>query len=418
MSKSGATPDLPATPLDVARIRRDFPQLAASIRGKPLVYLDNAATTQKPWQVIEAVERYYTSTCSNVHRGLHQLSAAATADYEAARDRVREQIRAADRSEIVFVRGATEAINLVASSFAAPRLGPGDEVLLTTMEHHSNIVPWQIACERTGARVVAAPVDDAGRLDLDAFACLLGPRTRMVAAVQVSNVLGTRNPIREIVALAHRSSVPVLIDGAQAMLHERVDVQELGCDFYVFSGHKMMGPTGVGVLYGRRGLLDAMPPYQGGGDMIRMVSFEGTTYANAPYKFEAGTPDIAAVIGLRAAIDYIESIGFERIAEREDELLRYAVGVLEQIPGIRLIGTAPDKAPVISFVIDGIHPHDIGTVLDMEGIAVRAGHHCCQPLMERYKVPATVRASLTVYNTEQELDALGRGLLRVHEVLG
>ncbi len=412
------TPRGPLAPLEVARIRRDFPQLAAEVHGRPLAYLDNAATTQKPHQVIEAVEHYYTSACSNVHRGLHQLSASATAEYERARDRVRELIGAGDRSEIVFVRGTTEAINLVAHSFGGQRLGRGDEVLLTTMEHHSNIVPWQLACERVGAKVLAAPILDDGSLDLDAFERMIGPRTRMVAAAHVSNVLGTRNPVREMIEMAHARSVPVLLDGAQAMLHQRVDVQELGCDFYAFSSHKMLGPTGVGVLYGKREHLEGMPPYQGGGDMIRMVSFAKTTYADPPYKFEAGTPDIAGVIGLRAAIDYVESIGFDRIAEREDELLRYTLGVLEQFPRVRLIGTAAGKAPVVSFVIDGIHPHDIGTVLDMEGVAVRAGHHCCQPLMERFEVAATVRASMAVYNTEQELDALGEGLGRVLEVLG
>ncbi len=412
---SSARPAAPAS-LDVARVRRDFPLLGRRVHGKPLVYLDNAATTQKPRRVLEAIDRYYTTECSNVHRGLHELSANATAEFEQARAKIQRLINARAQREVIFVRGTTEAINLVATSYGGGHVGPDDEVLITAMEHHSNIVPWQMLCERSGARLRVAPINDRGELLLDEFEQLLGPRTRIVAAVHVSNVLGTRNPVRRMVELAHARGIPVLLDGAQAMAHERVDVQQLECDFYAFSSHKMFGPTGVGVLYGRAELLEAMPPYQGGGDMIRTVTFEKTTYNELPFRFEAGTPNIAGAIGLGAAIDYLESVGYDEIAAYERELLSHATATLGEIPGVRLIGTAQDKVAVISFVMEGIHPHDIATVLDLEGVAVRAGHHCSQPLMERFGVPATARASLALYNTIEEIDALAAGLHRVREV--
>ncbi len=412
---SSARPAAPAS-LDVARVRRDFPLLGRRVHGKPLVYLDNAATTQKPRRVLEALDRYYTTECSNVHRGLHELSANATAEFEQARTKIQRLINARAQREVIFVRGTTEAINLVATSYGGGHVGPDDEVLITAMEHHSNIVPWQMLCERSGARLRVAPINDRGELLLDEFEQLLGPRTRIVAAVHVSNVLGTRNPVRRMVELAHARGIPVLLDGAQAMAHERVDVQQLECDFYAFSSHKMFGPTGVGVLYGRAELLEAMPPYQGGGDMIRTVTFEKTTYNELPFRFEAGTPNIAGAIGLGAAIDYLESVGYDEIAAYERELLSHATATLGEIPGVRLIGTAQDKVAVISFVMEGIHPHDIATVLDLEGVAVRAGHHCSQPLMERFGVPATARASLALYNTIEEIDALAAGLHRVREV--
>ncbi len=412
---SSARPAAPAS-LDVARVRRDFPLLGRRVHGKPLVYLDNAATTQKPRRVLEALDRYYTTECSNVHRGLHELSANATAEFEQARAKIQRLINARAQREVIFVRGTTEAINLVATSYGGGHVGPDDEVLITAMEHHSNIVPWQMLCERSGARLRVAPINDRGELLLDEFEQLLGPRTRIVAAVHVSNVLGTRNPVRRMVELAHARGIPVLLDGAQAMAHERVDVQQLECDFYAFSSHKMFGPTGVGVLYGRAELLEAMPPYQGGGDMIRTVTFEKTTYNELPFRFEAGTPNIAGAIGLGAAIDYLESVGYDEIAAYERELLSHATATLGEIPGVRLIGTAQDKVAVISFVMEGIHPHDIATVLDLEGVAVRAGHHCSQPLMERFGVPATARASLALYNTIEEIDALAAGLHRVREV--
>jgi cysteine desulfurase/selenocysteine lyase len=404
--------------IDVARIRRDFPQLAGTVHDKPLVYLDNAATTQKPQAVLDALDRYYTTECSNVHRGLHQLSVKATADYEATREKARAFINAADRREVLFVRGTTEAINLVAHSYGGDHVGSGDEILITGMEHHSNIVPWQLLAQRVGARLRVVPVADDGSLDLDAYAKLLGPRTRIVAAVHISNVLGTVNPVKTMIALAHERGVPVLLDGAQALAHQRVDVQALDCDFYAFSSHKMFGPTGIGILYGKRALLEAMPPYQGGGDMIRTVSFEKTTYNDLPFKFEAGTPNIAGVIGFGAAFDFLDSVGLGNVAEREAALLDYATRALSAVPGLRLIGTAPEKAAVLSFELEGIHPHDIATVLDLEGIAIRAGHHCCQPLMERFGVPATARASLAIYNIEQDVDALVAGLHKVREVFG
>jgi cysteine desulfurase/selenocysteine lyase len=404
--------------LDVQRLRADFPALAATVRGKPLVYLDNAATTQKPRQVLDAEARYYLESCSNVHRGVHALAEKATALYEGARASAQRFLNARDRSEIVFVRGTTEAINLVAQSFARPRLRPGDEVLVTAMEHHSNIVPWQLVCEATGARLVAAPIDDRGQVMVGEFERRLTERTRIAAVVHVSNALGTVNPVREMIALAHARGVPVLVDGAQAVAHFEVDVQELGCDFYAFSAHKLYGPTGIGVLYGRAEHFDGMPPYQGGGDMIRTVSFEKTEFNVPPYRFEAGTPNIAGAAGLTAAIDYVTGLDRGAAAAWEAELLAEATARVLRLPGVRVVGTAAEKAGVLSFVMAGVHPHDVGTVLDWEGVAVRAGHHCAQPVMARFGVPATARASFAFYNTRDEVDALVRGLGKVREVFG
>jgi cysteine desulfurase/selenocysteine lyase len=405
-----------AQPLDALRIRKDFPILQQSVHGKPLVFLDSAASAQKPRAVIDAITRVYEHDYANIHRGVYALSQRATNAFEASREKVRALLGAPHAREIVFVRGTTEAINLVASSFARPKLGPGDEILVTHMEHHSNIVPWQIACGATGARLRVAPIDDRGALLLDEFEKLLTPRTKLVAVVHVSNALGTINPIGEICRLARAHGIPVLVDGAQAVPHQRVDVQALGCDFYAFSSHKLYGPSGVGVLWGRSELLDAMPPYQGGGEMILSVSFEGSTWNALPHKFEAGTPDIAGVIALGAAIDYVTSIGYDAIGAHERELLDYGTALLSEIPGLRLVGTAPHKAGVLSFTLDCAHPHDIGTILDREGIAVRTGHHCAQPVMERMGVPATARASLGLYNTREDLDALATALRRVREV--
>jgi len=399
-----------------AQVREDFPALSQTVYGKPLVYLDNAATTQKPRAVIEAMNRFYLTGCANIHRGVHLLSERATAAYEQARVTVQRFLNAAQAREIIFVRGATEAINLVARTYGRVNVGRGDEVLITELEHHSNIVPWQMLCQENGALLRVAPIDDRGEVRLEEFEKLLGPRTRLVSVAHVSNALGTVNPVRRIVETAHRWNVPVMLDGAQAAPHLKVDVQALGCDFYAFSGHKLYGPTGIGVLYGRAALLEAMPPYQGGGDMISSVTFEHTTYNELPYKFEAGTPHIAGAIGLAAAIDYLNQLGLDEIAAYEHELLAYATAALTRIPGLRLIGTAREKAAVLSFVIDGVHPHDVGTILDREGIAVRAGHHCAQPVMERFGVPATTRASLAFYNTMEEIDALVRGIRAVKEV--
>jgi cysteine desulfurase/selenocysteine lyase len=401
---------------DLSAIRKDFPALHQKVHGKPLVYLDNAATTQKPEAVIEALNRFYKSDCSNVHRAVHDLSDRATKAYEAARTRVKQFINARSEREIVFVRGATEAINLVMNSFSQPRVKAGDEILISALEHHSNIVPWQLLAEQTGSRLVVAPIDDRGELTLEEFDRRLGPQTALVAVAHVSNALGTIMPVHEIVRMAHARGVPVLLDGAQAVAHVRVDVQELGCDFYAFSGHKVFGPTGIGVLYGRENLLNEMPPYQGGGDMIRSVTFEKTTYNELPYKFEAGTPHIAGAIGLGAALEYVSRVGIERASDHEGELLLYGTELLRAIPGLRLIGTAREKVGVLSFVLDGIHPHDVGTVLDRDGIAVRTGHHCAQPVMERFGVPATTRASLAFYNTKAELDALANGIRRVQKL--
>jgi cysteine desulfurase/selenocysteine lyase len=400
------------------RVRADFPILMQTIRGLPLVYLDNAATSQKPQAVIDAICGFYSADCANIHRGIHMLSERATARYEEVRYKVQRFLNAADSREIIFVRGATEGINLVAQSFVRPRLEAGDEVLITAMEHHSNIVPWQMICEEKGARLRVAPINDRGELILDEFERLLGSRTRLVAVTHVSNALGSINPVRRIVEMAHAWNAPVLVDGAQAAPHARVDVSELDCDFYVFSGHKVYGPTGIGVLYGKASLLESMPPYQGGGDMISSVTFEKTLYNALPYKFEAGTPNIAGTIGLGAAIDYVQGIGLDDIAAHEGELLCYASGAVSGIPGVRIIGTARHRAAVLSFVVDGVHPHDVGTILDQEGIAVRTGHHCAQPVMQRFGVPATTRASFAMYNTMEEVDALVRGIHRVKEVFG
>jgi len=403
-------------PLDVAAVRSHFPILGERTHGKPLVYLDNAATTQKPQSVIDRIARYYLHENANVHRAVHLLSERATTAYEDARRTVSRFLNAGDVREIIFVRGTTEAINLVAHSYGRSHLGPGDEVLVTAMEHHSNIVPWQLVCEEKAARLRVVPMTDAGELRLDEFERLLTDRTKIVSLVHVSNALGTVNPVRQIIEMAHARGVAVLLDGAQAVAHMPVDVQALDCDFYAFSGHKVFGPTGIGVLYGKAGLLDAMPPYQGGGDMISSVTFERTRYNVLPYKFEAGTPDIAGAIGLAAALDYIESVGRDRIRDHEHDLLVYGTEALQRIPGLRLTGTAADKAGILAFVLDGVHPHDIGTILDREGVAIRAGHHCCQPLMERLGVPATARASLALYNTRADIDALAAALHKVQEV--
>jgi len=407
-----------ADALDVDRIRADFPILSEQVNGHPLVYLDNAATTQKPQAVIDAVSSFYTHDNSNIHRGLHELSQRATDAYERARARVRRFINAREDREVIFGRGTTEAINLVASSYGRRHVGAGDEVLITTMEHHSNIVPWQILCEEKRATLRVVPIDDNGELRLDEMARLMGPRTKLVSLVHVSNTLGTVNPVREVVAMAHARGIPVLLDGAQAVAHLRLDVQDLDCDFYAFSSHKLYGPTGVGVLYGKAALLESMPPYQGGGDMISSVTFEKTTYNRLPHKFEAGTPDIAGVIGLGAAIDYLDGVGLARAAAQEQALLAYATERVSSLPGVRIIGQAREKMSVLSFVVEGIHPHDIGTILDSEGIAIRAGHHCTQPLMDRFCVPATARASFAFYNTRSEIDALVEGILKVIRVLG
>jgi cysteine desulfurase/selenocysteine lyase len=399
-------------------VRQDFPVLAGTANGCPLVYLDNAATSQKPRAVIETLTRFYQTENANIHRGVHELSQRATLAYEAARAKLQRFLNASDPHEVIFVRGATEAINLVASSFGRIRLRPGDEVVVSAMEHHSNLVPWQIACEIAGARLRVIPMSDAGELDLDALRHMLGDRTRLVAVVHVSNSLGTINPVPEIVRMAHDAGVPVLVDGAQAAPHMPIDVQELDADFYALSGHKMFGPTGIGVLYGKAKLLDAMPPYQGGGEMIRSVTFEKTTYAPLPAKFEAGTPHIAGAIGLGAAVDYLRGLSWEWIQHHEHDLLEYATEQLRFIPGLRIVGTAARKAAVISFVLEGVHAHDIGTILDQSGIAIRTGHHCTQPVMDRLGIPATARASFAFYNTREEVDALVRGVQEVRAVFG
>ena len=401
---------------DVARVRRMFPILAQHIYGKPLIYLDSAATSQKPLAVIEAMSHFFLQENANVHRGVHYLSVRATEEYEKARSKVQGFVNAEHVEEIIFVRGTTEAVNLVAQTHGKAQLQPGDEILISAMEHHSNIVPWQMLCEQTGAHLRVAPIDDAGELLLDDLERMIGPRTRLVAVTHVSNVLGTINPIKRIVELAHARGARVLVDGAQAAPHLKIDVRALGCDFYALSGHKMYGPTGIGVLYGRRELLDAMPPWQGGGDMILSVSFEKTLYNKPPYKFEAGTPNMVGAIGLGAAIDFLGEMGCEAIAAHEQRVLAYALKALRAVPGLRLIGTAAQKVGVISFVLDGIHPHDIGTILDREGIAIRTGHHCAQPLMNRFGLAATARASLGCFSNEADIDALVAGLAKVLEV--
>ena len=406
----------PTSGFDPFKVRGDFPILGTKVHGKPLVYLDNAATAQKPQAVLDALTRYYVSENANVHRGVHTLSGLATAHYEQARVTMQRFIHAADPSEIVFVRGTTEGINLVAQTYGRTHVGPGDEIIISALEHHSNIVPWQILCQQQGARLRVIPINDAGELVLDEFEKLLGPKTKLVAVAHISNALGTILPLRKVVEMAHRWKAPVVVDGAQAVPHIPVDVRALDCDFYVFSGHKIYGPTGIGVLYGKHELLEAMPPYQGGGDMISSVTFEKTLYNKLPYKFEAGTPDVSGAIGLAAAIDYVSKLGLEGMAHYEDELLAYATRSLAAIPDLRLIGTAKAKAAVVSFVLDGIHPHDVGTILDQEGIAIRTGHHCAQPLMQRFGVDATARASFALYNTRQEVDALVAGIHKAREV--
>tara|TARA_Y100000758_G_scaffold301410_1_gene267263 strand:- start:1270 stop:2505 length:1236 start_codon:yes stop_codon:yes gene_type:complete len=401
---------------DVARIREDFPVLHQMVNGKPLVYLDNAATTQKPQAVIDALVRYYSADNSNVHRGVHTLSQRATEDYDSGRSKARQFLNAASDEEIIFVKGTTDGINLVAHSYARQHLGEGDEIIISTMEHHSNIIPWQVLCQEKGAHLRVIPISDAGELSMDEYESLLSSRTKLVAITHVSNVLGTVNPIKQIVEMAHSQGVPVLVDGAQATPHMPVDVQKLGCDFYVFSGHKIYGPTGIGVLYGKAELLEAMPPYQLGSDMIKSVTFERTVYNDLPYKFEAGTPNIAGVIGMGAAIDYLTEIGMDRIDNYEHGLLEYGTECLSGIDGVKIVGNAPGKASVLSFVMDCAHPHDIGTILDTEGVAIRTGHHCAQPLMNRYGVPATARASLSFYNTRDEVDLLVKAIDRVIEV--
>ena len=406
----------PAPILDVSKIRADFPVLHQKVNGKPLVYMDTGATSQKPQSVIDALVRYYTEDNSNVHRGVHTLSQRATEEYDTARSKTRQFLNAASDQEIIFVKGTTDGINLVAHSYGRQHLGPGDEIIISTMEHHSNIIPWQVLCQEKAAHLRIIPINDAGELLIDEYERLLTPRTKLVSITHVSNVLGTINPIEQIVEMAHSRGVPVLVDGAQAAPHMAVDVQKLGCDFYVFSGHKLYGPTGIGVLYGKFDLLEAMPPYQLGSDMIKSVTFESTIYNDLPYKFEAGTPHIAGVIGLGAAIDYVSDIGMDCIDTYEHGLLEYGMECLSSIGGVQIIGTASEKSAILSFVMDGIHPHDIGTILDTEGIAIRTGHHCAQPLMDRFGVPATARASLAFYNTREEIDVLVKGIDRVLEV--
>ena len=404
--------------LDVAALRRDFPILSQTVHGHPLVYLDNAASAQKPRAVIEAEGRAYAEIYSNIHRGVHSLSMKATDAYEAARVKAQKLMGATSVKETILTSGTTAGINLVAQTYGRQNVGRGDEVLITGLEHHSNIVPWQMLCEEKGATLRVAPLDEQGQVVMEEYERLLSPRTKMVAVAHVSNALGTVNPVKRMIELAHAQGAPVLIDGAQAAPHLAIDVKALDCDFYAISAHKIYGPSGVGVLYGRQALLEAMPPWQGGGDMILSVTFAKTTYNDLPYKFEAGTPNIAGVIAFGAAIDYVTAVGLDRIAAYEHGLLTYATRRLLEIPGLRIIGTAPDKAAVVSFVLEGAHPHDIGTILDYEGVAVRTGHHCAQPVMDRYGLPATARASMAFYNTTEEIDALVRGLHRVREVFG
>jgi cysteine desulfurase / selenocysteine lyase len=401
---------------DVEKIREDFPVLKQTIHGKPLVYLDSAATAQKPYSVIDAIRRFHEVDCANIHRGVHELSQRSTAAYEEARTKTRKFLNARTKAELIFVRGTTEAVNLVSSSWGRKNVKAGDEIVISAMEHHSNIVPWQMLCEETGATLRVIPMNERGELILEEYEKLLNPRTKMVAFCHVSNALGTINPAKQMIEMAHNAGALTLVDGAQAAPHMKIDVQALDADFYAFSGHKVFGPTGIGILYGKAKLLNAMPPYQGGGDMIRTVTFEKTTYNELPYKFEAGTPNIAGGIGLGAALDYACKLGPDKIAAYEHELLVYGTEALAQIPGLKLIGTAREKAAVLSFVIEGIHPHDIGTVLDRQGIAVRTGHHCAQPVMDFFQVPATTRASLACYNTAAEIDALVAGIRKVKEV--
>ena len=414
--KSGDNPGVDNLDFDVERVRADFPLLRQQVNGKPLVYLDNGATSQKPQCVIDELVRYYTTQNANVHRGVHTLSQLATDDYEGARSKVRRFLNAADDREIIYTRGTTEGINLVAQTFGRQNVGQGDEIVVSNMEHHSNIVPWQMLCEEKGAVLKVVPINDSGELLMDEYEAMIGPRTKLVSITHVSNALGTVVPVERIIGIAHAQGVPVLLDGAQAVPHMPVDVRSLDCEFYVFSGHKLFGPTGIGILYGKGEILEAMPPFQGGGEMIKSVTFEKTIYNDLPYKFEAGTPNIAGAIGLGAAVDYVQALGFEGIEAHEAELLEYGTRALSAIEGLRIVGTAHHKAGILSFTLENIHPHDIGTILDEQGIAVRTGHHCAQPVMQRFQIPATARASLAFYNTKQDIDALVHGLDRVIEV--
>ena len=403
---------------DVARVREDFPILKKKVHDKNLVYLDNAATTQKPTYVIDKVNKYYTSMNANIHRGVHALSQEATEEFEKARIQIKQFINALGKNEIIFTRGTTEAINLVANSYGRKNINEGDEIIISNMEHHSNIVPWQMLCEEKKAKLKIIPITDSGELILEQFEKLVNERTKFISVVYVSNSLGTINPVKQIIDYAHKFKIPVMLDAAQAVNHIKVDVQELDCDFLAFSGHKIYGPTGIGALYGKVEHLDAMPPYMGGGDMISKVTFEKTTYNELPHKFEAGTPDIAGAIGLGAAIEYVNKAGIENIKEHERNLLEYATGQIAEVPGLKIIGNAKEKTSVLSFVLDNIHPHDIGTFLDFEGVAIRTGHHCTQPLMQRFKIPATSRASFAMYNTKEEVDILIHGLKKIIEVFG
>lgn len=411
-----AAPAVPQTAFDVDAVRRDFPILGSRVHGHPLVYLDNAATSQKPQSVIDTITRYYTAENANIHRGVYYLSERATEAYEGARVKLQRFLNARESREIIFVRSTTEAINLVAYTYGRQTVGTGDEIIVSALEHHSDIVPWQMVCEAQGGKLRVIPMNDAGELDLAAYERLLGPRTRLVAIGHVSNALGTINPVERVIELAHSRGVPVLVDGAQAAPHMRIDVQALDCDFYAISGHKMFGPTGIGVLYGKADLLESMPPFHGGGDMIRSVSFEKTEYAPLPAKFEAGTPHISGGIGLGAAVDYLETLDWTAVAAHEAALLRHATEQLGGIRGVRLVGTAAHKAAVVSFVVEGIHPHDVGTILDQQGIAIRAGHHCAQPIMTRLGIPATARASMAFYNTHDEIETLARGVTRARSL--
>lgn len=416
---AASTPSAPAATggaFDVEAVRADFPALHQEVNGQPLAYLDNGATSQKPRVVIDALREYYERDNANVHRGVHELSERATAAYEGARDKVRDFLNAADTKEIVFARGTTEAINLVARSFVRPRLGAGDEIIISHMEHHSNIVPWQLLCEETGAKLRVVPIDDDGALEFDRYLEMLGPRTKFVSMTWIANSLGTVNPVRKIVEAARAHGVPVMFDAAQAVPHVPIDVQALDCDFLAFSAHKVFGPTGIGALYGKREHLEAMPPWQGGGDMILAVTFEGSTFNAVPYRFEAGTPNIAGTIGMGVGLDYAREVGLERIAEYEHTLLEYATEQFRGLPGVRLFGTAPKKSAILSFAVEGVHAHDVGTILNSEGVAVRTGHHCTMPVMERFGVPAMTRASLSFYNTRAEIDALVAAIGKVRDI--
>ena len=418
MNKAETPVTINSSEYDVEKIRSDFPILQTTVHGKPLVYLDNAATSQKPISVIKKAQEYYSSMNSNIHRGVHALSQVSTEAYESARIKIKKFINALGKNEIIFTRGTTESINLVAQTYGRMNLNKGDEVIISQMEHHSNIVPWQMICEEKGAKIKVIPINDDGEIIFEEYEKLINDKTKFVSVVYVSNSLGTVNPVKQIIKLAHRNNIPVLVDAAQAVNHLPIDVQDLHCDFLAFSGHKIYGPTGIGVLYGKVDLLDAMPPYQGGGDMISSVTFERTTYNELPHKFEAGTPNIGGAIGLGEAIDYVQKIGIENIAAHEKELLDYATEAVAEIPSLKIIGAAKEKVSVLSFVLDNIHPHDIGTMLDFEGVAIRTGHHCTQPVMDRFGIPATSRASFALYNTKEEIDILIKGLKKIIEVFG